>query len=218
MGDLQMVMMPRSTALTLYEEIKAKIIDGTYASGVHLVESDLVEEYKVSRITLREVLRLLEGDGLLESLRYKGVRVRKVERAELIEYCQIFEYLDAMAARLLTERRDMAIISELQHILQEDTKAVNEHNFKAHVELMDKLHHVIAQGSGNAKLSEIQMRISLIMQMPHAVQVLESRMNQSLASHSRVIEAIVSGDPEQAEHMMKEHWRTTTQKIADEYK
>jgi DNA-binding GntR family transcriptional regulator len=218
MGYLWMVMMPRSTALTLYEEIKAKIIDGTYASGVHLVESDLVEEYKVSRITVREVLRLLEGDDLLESLPHKGVRVRKVEYAELIEYCQIFEYLDAMAARLLTERRDMAIIGELQHILQEDGKAVKEHNFKAHVRLISELHHVIARGSGNAKLYEIQLRISLIMQMPQAVQVLESRMNQSLASHRRVIEAIVSGNPEQAEHMMKEHWRATTQKIADDYK
>jgi DNA-binding GntR family transcriptional regulator len=77
---------------------------------------------------------------------------------------------------------------------------------------------VIARGSGNAKLYEIQLRISLIMQMPQAVQVLESRMNLSLASHRRVIEAIVSGNPEQAEHMMKEHWRATTQKIADDYK
>ena len=130
-------MKQRSNVSTnLYETLRAEIIGGTYMPGYHLVEADIMSNYNVSRITIREVLRLLEGEGLVESIPNKGVRVRNLSRQDILDYWQIQEYLFALATKLAVEKDCKSLAKKLKEIMDDDAKAIKMQDFSRHSSLM----------------------------------------------------------------------------------
>src|ERR1700742_4296395 len=67
------------------DELVARILDGTYPSGLQLKELSLAREFNVSQAPIREALRELEGTGLVTSERYRGTRVRGADSVEMRE-------------------------------------------------------------------------------------------------------------------------------------
>lgn len=204
-------MKQRSNVSTnLYETLRAEIIGGTYMPGYHLVEADIMSNYNVSRITIREVLRLLEGEGLVESIPNKGVRVRNLSRQDILDYWQIQEYLFALATKLAVEKDCKSLAKKLKEIMDDDAKAIKMQDFRRHSSLMTEFHQVIADNCGNAKLSGILNNMISLMQLPQALNVLELRMNESFKSHSLIVDAVSTGNAELAEQRMREHMAATT--------
>lgn len=82
------------------EAIKQGIRDGRFAPGQRLIEADLMAQFSTKRGPVREALRLLAGDGIVEHVPQKGVRVRKLEQEQLAELFPVLAGLMHLTLRL----------------------------------------------------------------------------------------------------------------------
>src|SRR5262245_19538079 len=87
----------------VHAAIRTAIVDGRYVLGQRLIEADLSEEYAVGRSSIREALRRLSGEGLVEIVRNKGAIVRRFTRPEITDFYCVRGELEALAARLAAE-------------------------------------------------------------------------------------------------------------------
>ncbi|MYS07072.1 GntR family transcriptional regulator, partial [Streptomyces sp. SID6041] len=87
------------------EAVLQRIVDRRYAQGARLVEREVAEELGMSRVPVREALRALVSEGLLELLPHSGVRVRRLERADVEHLYEVWEPLTIQAARLAARAR-----------------------------------------------------------------------------------------------------------------
>src|SRR5258708_30459789 len=93
-----------STIDTIIVSIKKNIREGIYAPGQRLIEPDLIRSLKVSRGSIREALRRLESEGVIEHKPFTGATVRKMSRSEVAEFSEIRELLEGLASRLAAEK------------------------------------------------------------------------------------------------------------------
>lgn len=82
------------------EAVLQRIVDRRYAQGARLVEREVAEELGMSRVPVREALRALATEGLLELLPHSGVRVRRLERVDVEHLYEVWEPLAVQASRL----------------------------------------------------------------------------------------------------------------------
>lgn len=85
------------------EAVLQRIVDRRYAQGSRLVEREVAEELGMSRVPVREALRALVSEGLLELLPHSGVRVRRLERADVEHLYEVWEPLAVQASRLAAQ-------------------------------------------------------------------------------------------------------------------
>ena len=81
------------------EGIKEDIANGNYGLGEPLKESELAEKYASSKTPVKEALRYLEGIGFVEIIPYKGARVKRMHREEILTLYNILGVLEGLAAR-----------------------------------------------------------------------------------------------------------------------
>lgn len=86
------------------QDLKNAVRTGRFVPGQRLIEPDLVHELGYSRGTVREALRVLSGEGLIEIVRWKGARVRRMSPAELVEMARVFSALLSIGIALAIER------------------------------------------------------------------------------------------------------------------
>jgi DNA-binding GntR family transcriptional regulator len=87
-----------------YEALKKRIIEVDLQPGERLVERDLADELKVSRIPLREALRLLAAEGLVVLVPHRGALVSPFTPADVRDLFDVRESLEVLAARLAAQR------------------------------------------------------------------------------------------------------------------
>lgn len=86
------------------EHLRNSIYDGTLPPGTRLVEQELAQQYSVSRLPVREALRILHNEGLVEHLPTRGVVVRTLDRRQVSELYDLREALEVLAARQAAAR------------------------------------------------------------------------------------------------------------------
>lgn len=95
------------------DAVRQRIVDGRYPQGARLVEREVAEELRMSRVPVREALRALVTEGLLELLPHSGVRVRRLERVDVEHLYEVWEPLAVQASRLAARRVARAVPGEL---------------------------------------------------------------------------------------------------------
>src|SRR5262245_36913428 len=95
---------PRVLAVhRVYQALRDRIVGGEILPGMHLVEGDVTADFGVSRGTVREALRRLSADDLVELIPHRGARVRRLSRRDVEELYVVREAIECVAARLAAE-------------------------------------------------------------------------------------------------------------------
>jgi DNA-binding GntR family transcriptional regulator len=105
-----------TVATRVAELIRDDIIRGNFEGGERLNEGEIAKHYGVSRIPLREALRIVEGQGLIEIRAFSGAFVSELSIAELIDIFEIHEALESMALRLalpMLTSRDLDVAAKI---------------------------------------------------------------------------------------------------------
>ncbi|MEV0848588.1 GntR family transcriptional regulator [Streptomyces sp. NPDC049954] len=82
------------------EELRRRVVDRRYPPGTRLVEREVAAELRMSRVPVREALRSLAADGLLDTLPRGGARVRSLGRADIVHLYEVWEPLAVQVSRL----------------------------------------------------------------------------------------------------------------------
>lgn len=191
----------------VYSEIKKRILSGVYLPGMHLVEADLTTELNVSRVTLREALRRLVADELVELIPNSGVWVRKFKYNDIEDFYAVREQIEGLAARLVAHVPNEAL-HNLKAICDEGAKAVEKKDRLQHRRLNNVFHQILAEKTGNRILVRTLERLNIPMIANQFMPVIsDSDLEESQHNHEELLEAVYNNDGERAELIMRNHVR-----------
>lgn len=204
---------------SVYDDIREQIINEKLQPGQWLIERELCEAYGLSRTPVREVLWKLLADGFLEQEPNKGFVVRKLNLEQIFEIFQTREAIEGMAARLAASRRDdAAFASRLAGIRKELAKVNVEQEVSRSVELGRKLHRAIMEAAHNNLMAEISVRLSNLTALTSNITKKSTAIEkQSRDAHCRIIDALLEGDEEKSERVMREHLRDTCRQVVEQF-
>lgn len=197
-----------SAAMSLLEKVRAHVLGLGYEPGSLIPEAALASEFNVSRTPIREVLKQLEIEGLVEIRPRVGTFVRRPTRRELIELFQLKESLEGLGASLMAWRGSIPELAVLERNLDQSDAAVAAGDSDAYAELVHEFHWTLMRGADNLKLLEAYER--LMNQLAYHRLVTSSladpdRLAASTREHRAVVEAIRAKDPVGAEFAMRHH-------------
>ena len=169
-------------------------------------------QFGVSRTPVREALKQLQTEGLVEIRPRVGTFVTTPSRREIIELFEMKELLEGAAARLLAHRGRVPELDRLEQNLIEADRAADRDDRDRYAALVQEFHDLLIVGADNAKL-EAHYR-TLMNQLAYDRLVTTSlsqpgRVLQSDQEHHRVLEPILAKDGDTAERVMREHVRSS---------
>ncbi|AQZ96358.1 GntR family transcriptional regulator [Halopseudomonas phragmitis] len=209
------------TPVTLREivldKLRGAILNFQLLPGDRLVERDLCERLGVSRTSVREALRHLESEGLVEFDGSKGPRVAIITLEDARDIYELRCVLEGLIVQLFTLNAKAKDIRALERALEENRKVLESGNLQQVLDSVQGFYDVLLEGSGNqiaaAQLRLLQARISYL----RATSVSQAnRRDASNHEMERIVEAIKSGDPMVAHQASVDHVRAAA-KVALEY-
>ena len=203
-----------SATSTSYDALREAIVRGDIAPEARLVEAEISTNFSMSRGAVRTALIRLEEEGLVVREPHRGARVRKVSDDEAVEILQARAVLEGLAVRLTAERIDNKGAARLQALLERhrglleggDLLGASDANADLHTALLELSGHGTARRlirALNSQTVRYQYRTILIPGRPAA----------SVAEHTAIVEAVVSGRPEEAETAMRSHLFNVAQAV-----
>jgi DNA-binding GntR family transcriptional regulator len=130
-------------------KLREAILSLYFKPDQHLVERELCAETGVSRTSVREALRQLEAEGLVERRGNRGLFVSSVTTDEARQVYEVRAALEPEMARLFAERATARDLKALEGAFRELEKAGQSHNVRTYVTAYDRFYDVLLQGSGN---------------------------------------------------------------------
>lgn len=190
---------------SVFQALTDEIVDGELTPGTPLPERALVDRFGISRTPIRQVLWMLERDGLVDVLPNRGAFVKKLGAGEVIELFQLREALEPLAASLAAAHRPGEEASALLTRML-DAEADQHRDTKELVVLGAELHDALARWSGNRMLQRIyetlRMQTHLLRNLLHESQGSE---RASLSEHIAIVTAVEERDGTAAFIRMADH-------------
>jgi DNA-binding GntR family transcriptional regulator len=192
----------------LLDRIRQLVLGGEFPPGALLPEAYLAQAFDVSRTPVREALKQLQHEGLVEIRPKVGTFVREPTRREIVELFQLKESLEGLAASLMARRGEVPELGILRRNLADSEEAVLAGDSARYARLVEEFHWTIVHGSDNRKLAEHYAR--LMNQLAYRRLVLRTvehpgRIAASTQEHRGVLEMIEPKDPVGAESAMRNH-------------
>lgn len=197
----------RTTSLAdqVFDKLENDIIQGIYPRGEILTELKLVERLGVSRTPIREALRRLEMERLIEESG-KGSVVLGITQEDLIDIMNIRQHVEGLATHYATLRMTSEMRKELEHVVSlQDYYCTNEDWEHLH-QLDDKFHQLLCTFSGSTVIQDTILPLHRKSKRYRRASVQNAeRSRQMVLEHREIFEAIVQGNAELAEKLTANH-------------
>lgn len=135
--------------------LRQDVIEGKWRPGERLVEPVLCEQFGVSRTPMRDALRVLESEGLVELIPHVGAVVTKPEAADIAETFDILAVLEASAAEKAAQTRRPGLVAQLKQLVERMHAAAGPKQSDKRVKYNDEFHRLLVLETGNARLIDI---------------------------------------------------------------
>ena len=193
-----------SSALVL-GKLENAILSGYFKPRERLVERDLLAHFDVSRTVIREVLKMLEGKGLVKITPYRGAIVVDLTAEEVGQIFFLRLKLEAAAARLVVQNITRIEVQRLKRLCKELEKHMSDRTDQM-IEQDNEFHRALFRASGNNYLNEMVDYLSMKV---HMVKFnswsLPNRIEQSILEHNAMIAALERRDGEAFERLVTDH-------------
>lgn len=198
--------------------LRDRILNESYQCGDKLNELTLAKELKISRTPIREALKQLELEGLVESIPNKGVYVKGFSSRDIDDMFEIRLSLEGLAVSFAIDRMDevhLAKIKEVFELLEfytakGDFDKVNDFNILFH----ESIYQATQSTYFEQILKDIHYYVSVTSR--HSIARPE-RLESSLLEHRAILEAIIDRDKEEATERIQRHIRKTQMLVRKYY-
>jgi DNA-binding GntR family transcriptional regulator len=203
----------------LYEEVaerlRQKIYDYALPPGEWIDEPALAEELGISRTPLRESLKLLAAEGLVQLDAGRGSRVTRLTLEDLNQLFPVMAMLEGRCAHDAVKRIDAAGVQRLEDLHAAMEAASTAGDVAEYYRNNYLIHETVQQYAGNPWLIRVTHDLHRILKMHRGRQLLTpGRMAQSLAEHRALMDCVRRGDAEGAERTMHGHLLSQGQALA----
>jgi DNA-binding GntR family transcriptional regulator len=190
------------------ERLRESILGGELEPRARINEVDLCERFGISRTPLREAIKILATEGLLELLPNRGARVASISAEEVNEMIEVIGGLEATAADLacrnITEEEIAAI--EAKHVAMVAAWKRKDHT--AYFTLNREIHEMIMRASRNATLQSIYANLSgRIQRARYGAHKTPAQWKKAVDEHETILALLKKRDGERLAVVLREHIR-----------
>lgn len=186
--------------------VRQRIRTGRFVPGQRLVEVDIIRQTGASRSRVREALKRLEGEGLVEIEEFRGASVRSSTLDEVRQIYRARMALEGMAAHDFTVGASAAMREQLVALQEQLDACVRERAPDKFGRLNNEWHRLIVEGSGNRVIAEHLQRLNVpIHRLLFESFYDDERLNTANADHRAMLALILAGDADGAEQAMRRH-------------
>jgi len=210
----------RITRVTLHDavlnQIRDMIIEGQLKPGTRINEGQVGAMLGVSRTPLREAIKTLASEGLVEIVPAKGAIVRRFSENDIREVLEVLKALEQTAARMACARASDAGIGEIKALHEEMLRLYAERNRLNYFKLNQNIHSAIVRAAGNTVLAQtheqLQARIKRIRFIGNET---PERWAAAVAEHEDMIVALMARDGERLADVLGRHLDNTVDRVRD---
>jgi DNA-binding GntR family transcriptional regulator len=190
----------------VYDAVHGAIQAGTLKPGERVREIEVSAWLKVSRTPVREALRRLRSEGIIEP-KAGGLAVTSFDMRAVAELYDVRQTLEGAAAALAAVNADPTELALLQRTLDAQRQCLADPNAQARIN--KSFHAQVYQAAHNRfLLKALQvLRDSLVLLGPTTLMT-PARIKAALSEHAEVVAAIVARDPKRAEEVTRKHIRS----------
>jgi DNA-binding GntR family transcriptional regulator len=200
------------------DRLRSLILSGELEPRSRINEIELCELFGTSRTPLREAIKILSTEGLLELLPNRGAHVAVLNGAEIDDMIQVIAGLEVVASELACERitdEEVSAISEDTNSMVEAWKVRDESRYFM---LNRAVHEAMMSASGNETLKTIYASLSSrIQRMRYTAHKTDAQWKQAVEEHSEMVVLLKARKGEELAQLMKRHIRSKAAVIAASY-
>lgn len=201
------------------ESIRTAIALGRFPAGKRMREREVCEMTGVSRTLVREALRQLESEGVIEVVAHRGPVVAFICENQARGIYQVREVLEGLAAELFALNATEDVREALKDAVERLREAYKEYDPVAILEAKNEFYACIISGTGNDALGRSIGLLNARAMLLRARSIRTSaRREQSMREVDELVEALVSGDADRARACAVDHVRAAAKIVLDSYR
>ncbi|WP_158818972.1 GntR family transcriptional regulator [Methylocapsa sp. S129] len=188
------------------DRLRDMIIEGDLAVGERLHEFNLAEALNVSRTPVREAVKLLATEGLVELLPGRGARVAALSAKTISELLEVIGGIERHACELAAERMTSRELARLQRMHERMALHHQAGNLHEYFKLNNEIHVAIVAAAKNAILEATHASLILKARRGrHAALASQARWTEAMAEHDLLMKAFAERDGRKAGEIMFQH-------------
>lgn len=190
----------------MVDALRDAIIAGRLKPGERIRERELVSLLGVSRSPLREAIRILETEGLITSLAYRGARVSELSATDLHDMLDVRIMLESFAARLFIERLDDRALQAMQEQVERARAPGYQVDLQANFDLGLEFHDLLVGACGNRKVVQLHENLKRHQtRYQHFAFARLGRDVRALDEHAEMVAALRARDLDAVEQKIRAH-------------
>lgn len=188
------------------DELRRAILASHHRPGDRLIEDKLSAQMGVSRVPVREALRALAAEGLVEMRPRRGATVATMTAELARDLVEVRATLEGLNARLAARHHEPGIVTELRQVLGEGNRAAHSRKVDNLVRLNGEFHDKLAEAGRNSVLWDISRALRERTNLVFAANTAR-RAVQDWDEHSKILAAVIEGDEDLAAMLATRHVR-----------
>lgn len=216
-------MSERILSQALYLQVADRLRDQIYQHelkpGDAIDEMALCERFGISRTPLREALKVLSSEGLIELIPRKGSFVRSMDIGELNELFPVMAVLEGLCAREAVENSSPRDLEQLEKMHDKLERLAAQGNIDGYYEQNFVFHQAVQDLSGNKWLQRVIGDLRKVLRLARHMQLtIPGRLEASLEEHRQIMKAFRKHDPDMADQNMQFHLKRQWYSLVDKKK
>jgi DNA-binding GntR family transcriptional regulator len=197
---------PRLLHEAVVDRLRDLIMQGDLEPGIKLNERVLCEQLRISRTPLREALKYLASEGLVELLPNRGAIVAPLDPARLQQIFTVLETLEALAGELACRHASEEQLREIRALHYEMLAHHARHELAEYFRCNQEIHARIVAASGNEPLAQIHSALNTnARRARYMANLSQERWDEAVAEHEEILDALTRRDATRLQRLLREH-------------
>jgi DNA-binding GntR family transcriptional regulator len=204
--------------IVLHEEVVARVrtmlLEGEITPGARIPERELCEQLKISRTPLREALKVLAAEGLVQLLPNRGSRAARLTEKDVRDLFEVCQGLEALAGELACERISDAEVSEIATAHEAMVQHYRAGDLIQYYRCNRAIHEAIVTAAGNPALSGLYESVTArIRRARYFTPMTPPRWALAVQEHEAILNALRRRDGVGLSHILRTHMRHKQEEI-----
>ncbi|MGX0976906.1 DNA-binding GntR family transcriptional regulator [Roseovarius sp. MBR-51] len=193
-------------AVEISNRLRQMILEGQLLPGEKINEKVLTEQFGVSRTPLREALKVLAAEGLLDLIPHRGAVITRQSEAELAEVFCVLAALEGLAGELAAEHASEDILHEIADMTRALRRTFDEADRPTYFRINQEIHKTILAAAGNDMLLRSHELLAYRVQRArYQANLTAERWRAAVEEHEAILDALSRRDAERCGKLMKDH-------------
>ncbi len=202
----------------MVERLRDLIVEGALEPGTRVPERELCARFAVSRTPLREALKVLASEGLLELLPHRGAQVTRLTAADLDELFPVMGALEALAGELACAQITEAELAEIRALHYQMALHATRGELADYFRLNQRIHEAIMEAARNPTLARLYRGLAdRVRRARYLANMSKPRWDQAVGEHEAILEALEKRDGAALGRVLKAHLRNKCETVKESF-